>query len=245
MLFRSRLILFSEAGVTGYTLAHRQPQNLVTLGDPICKRLHALARRHRIAVAAGFFERKGSGIHVSHAVFFPSGELVVQRKARRGTVDKTIKGLRGGPAKRVVFEVNGIRCAISICADSGIANLWNDLARQGVQLHLLPTAGCGPRSLGFTEAELDQPARLRLYLKRAESVVFSKDAVRICRKHRIAMATCNQMANDGIAYFQPGHSMIVDSTGELAALIPGCFVFEHLRERIICGHVHPHEPKMA
>lgn len=58
-----------------------------------------------------------------------------------------------------------------------------------------------------------------------------------CRRHGMAMASCRLMADNGRDDFPPGHSMIVDRTGELVALIPGSVVFEHLRERVASGEV--------
>ena len=80
------------------------------------------------------------------------------------------------------------------------------------------------------------------YLKDAEYVIFSRDAITNCRSYRMVMASCNHMADNGVDYFHPGHSLIVGASGELAALLPGSFVFEHLRPRLAIGTVHPRIP---
>ena len=230
----AQLVLFAEAGVTGYTPACPT----VVVGDATCDRLHELARQHQLVIAAGFLERRGAARHIAHGVFFPDGRLVIQRKARPGPPEGSMPDWQPGPDAREIFEVAGVRCAISICADTGIPNLWANLRQQGVGLHLLPTGGCGPRGWGFTEASLADPAVFAEYLKKAATVVFSADAIRDCRQYGIALASCNQMADNGVDYFHPGHSMIVDRTGELVGLIPGSFVFEHLRERVVVGEIH-------
>jgi predicted amidohydrolase len=232
----ARLVLFAEGG-------YRKDFPSVTIGDEVCRRLAAMAGACDIVVAAGFMEQDGDARHLSHGVFFPDGRLLVQRKARPGPPEGDMPDWRPGPDERRVFEVDGVRCAISICADTGIPGLWNTLARQGVQVHLIPTAGVGPRSWGFSEAALDEPSVLEAAVKKAESMCFSGDAIRECRRHRMVMASCNQMADNGSDYFHPGHSMIVDTTGELTALIPGVCIFEHLRERLACGVVHPQMPR--
>lgn len=241
----ARLVLFGEAGVTGYEGSPRCLRRAVVLGDRICRRLHSMARRLGLVIAAGFWERNDRHFHVTHGVFYPDGRLVVQRKARPGPPERTLRNFKPGPGERTVFEVDGVRCALAICADSGIKDLPNDLARAGVQLLLAPTAGVGPRSWGFTEASLDDPSTFRAFLKKAESVCFVGEAIRLCHRHRIAMAACNQMGDDGRRYFHPGHSCIVDSTGELVALIPGVCVFEHLRERVAWGDIHPQTPRLV
>ena len=63
------------------------------------------------------------------------------------------------------------------------------------------------------------------------------------KRARVAMASCKQMADNGRDYFHPGHSTIVDSTGELVGLIPGSFIFEHLRPRVVVGEIHPKLPQ--
>ncbi len=234
----ARLVLFAEAGVTGY----RKDFAAVTIGDSTCVALQTMARDYGLVVAAGFMEQNGMFRHITHGAFFPDGSLVIQRKARPGPPEGDMEDWRPGPDERNGFEVDGVRCAISICADAGIPDLWNILARQGVQVHLIPTAGVGPRSWGFSEAALDDSQTLDAALKKMESMCFSRDAIRRCRRQRMAMVSCNQMADNGIDYFQPGHSMIVDSTGEVVGLIPGSCVFEHLREKMVCGDVHPQTP---
>jgi len=242
----ARLMLFSESGVTGCEALERTWKQAVVLGDATCRRLQQLARDYRMVIAAGFIEREGAAHHNTHGVFYPDGTLVVQRKACVTPVEKDIPNMQGGTTDRALFEVDGVKCAISICADSGQPDLLNRLARLGVQLHLIPTAGCcAGRSLGFAEAELDDAKRLEEYLAKAETVVFSRDAIRWSRLHRIAMACCNQMADDGTVYFHCGHSMIVDTTGELIGLIPGSFVFEHLRPRVVWGDIHPKAPRVV
>lgn len=239
-----QLALFSEGGVTGYEANARSIRQAFVPTDAPGRRLLRMARKYRLVIAAGFLERAGDRIYVSHGVFYPDGRVVVQRKARPGPPEQKDPIYQMGPEKREIFEVQGVRCAISICADSGVKDLPNKLARAGVQLHLTPCAGCGSRSWGFAEAELDNPRRMREFLKKSEMVLSFKEAVRQCRLHRMAQAACNQMADDGKTYFHPGHSCLIDSTGELVALIPGVCVFEHLRPRIAWGVIHAQRPRV-
>lgn len=240
-----QLILFSEGGVTGYEANTRSTRRAFVPGDAPGRRLHRMARKYRMVIAAGFLERSGKGVYVSHGAFYPNGDRVVQRKSQRGPPERNDPTFQMGPEKREIFEVGGVRCAMVICADTGIKNLSSKLARDGVQLQLIPVAGCGNRSWGFSEAELDNPRRMKEFLEKSESVLSCKEAIRQCRRHRMAMAACNQMADDGKRYFHPGHSMIVDSTGELVGLIPGVCVFEHLRPRMAWGVIHAQKPRVA
>ncbi len=236
----ARLVLFAECGVTGY----KSDSPRILIGDETTERLREMSRRYGTVIAAGFFELDARRVRNTHGVFFPDGDIVLQRKNRLSGIEEDISDFLPGEEKRVVFEVDGVRCAIAICADAGIPNLREDLAKEGVQLLLVPTAGCGPRELGFTEASLDAEDVMEHYLRQAESVVFSRDAIRNCRAYRMAMASCNQMADNGADYFHPGHSMIVDASGELVALIPGSFVFEHLRPRLALGEIRVGPPRL-
>lgn len=234
----ARLVLFSEGGVTGYEASARSLDRAMTLGDATCVRLHDMAHRHGVTIAAGFMERDGQAIHITHGVFYSDGRFAFQRKALPGPPEPKIAAFVAGPVQRTVFEVEGVRCAISICADAGIEGLWDRLKEDGVQLLLGPTAGCGPREWGFTEASLTDPAVLDRYIEKVDTVISMKEAVRACVRYGIALAACNQMADDGVNYFHPGHSCIIDRTGEMVALIPGTFVFEHLRPRVVWGDIH-------
>lgn len=233
------LILFPECGVTGY----RSTAPTISQGDKSFRSLLGLAHAYGIVVAAGFLERKEEGVFISHGVFYPNGKIRIQHKSRLAPVEKEIPDFQRGSNERMVFEVKGVRCAIAICADMAIPNLYGRLAGQGVQLLLSPTAGCGPYDLGYRESSLDDPATLKRYLKDAETVVFNKQAILHSRTHQIAFVCCNQLADNGRDYFHPGHSMIIDSTGELVALLPGSFVFEHLRPGFVVGKIHPKEPR--
>lgn len=237
----ARLALFGEGGVTGYSSSPECVATAVVPGDATWQRLQAMAREHNLTIVAGFWEREGEAIYNSQGAFAPDGEVAVQRKSMKvypNHAEFGVPGYREASADRVLFEVDGIRCAISICADSGEEGLHDKLKALGVQLHLVPTAGCGPRHLGFAEAELDDPERFEAYLKAADTVVSVTRAVPEVRKSGIPLVACNQMADDGVSYFHPGHACIIDRTGEVVALIPGSFVFEHLRPRVAWGEIH-------
>jgi len=236
----ARLVLFSECGVTGYTADSPR----IFAGDDAYKRLQRMAEHRGIVIVAGFLEQDREGIRNTQGVFYPDGRVILQHKTRPAAVEGGISGFVPGDGKQIVFEVEGLRCAIVICADTGIPDLYPNLAHDGVQLILIPTAGCGPRHLGYTEASLEDDLVFQRYLVDAESVVFSRDGISNCRAYRLAMASCNHMADNGVDYFHPGHSMIVGASGELAALIPGSFVFEHLRPRLAIGSIHPETPRI-
>jgi len=219
------LVLFSEMGVTGYLVG----VPAVTKNDSTWKSLEEMAGDHRIAIAAGFLEADAGDRYISHATFLPDGNVALQRKARAARVETAIPGFRTGHESRSVVTIGGWRIATVICAEFGIAGIRDSLRILGIDLVLAPTAGGGRREIGFSRDSLNDPATFDRYLAAAESVCFPRAAIADCRRHQTALATCNHLADNGIDYFHPGHSMVIDADGRLAALIPGCFVFEHIQ----------------
>ena len=138
---------------------------------------------------------------------------------------------------RTLFEVAGFRCAILICSDDGMPGIYEELTAAGCDLVLLPTAGAGSVSLGFHQCDLADPERRRKYLDLAVPCI-SRDGVERCLRLNLAVAACNQAGWDAATgYFHPGGSSIVDRTGEVTAVIPAQFVFEHLRPDLAVGSV--------
>jgi len=75
-----RLVLFSEAGVTGYT----PTCPTVTIGDATCRRLHGLARQYETVVAAGFLERRGAACDACRVLSGRTVRRPTQGAVRRG-----------------------------------------------------------------------------------------------------------------------------------------------------------------
>ena len=208
------------------------------------QKLLGLARKHGIVIVAGTLERAGKRLHMSAFVAYPDGRLLVQRKHRL-TPTELGAGLTPGPEKRMVFSVDGVKCAICICADSGIENLYNKLADQGVQLSLHPTAGGGGRKFMKHAADLDDPRKLKSYLRDMEKVCFMGGAIKQCLQHHMCMIACNLSGDDGVGNYHPGHAAIVDSRGKTVGLIPGEYVVEFLRPQLIHGEVVVRKPREA
>lgn len=240
----ARLILFGEGALTGYLLTPEMLPLALTKDGPAAQQLLGISRKHNIVIVAGTLERAARRLHMSAFVAYPDGRLLVQRKHRL-TPTELNAGLTPGPEKRTVFTVDGVKCAICICADSGIDNLYNKLADQGVQLSLHPTAGGGGRKFMKHAADLDDPRRLKSYLRDMEKVCFMGGAIEVCVKHRLCMIACNLSGDDGVGNYHPGHAAIVDSGGKTVGLIPGEYVVEYLRPQLIHGEVALSKPRRA
>lgn len=226
---QAQLVLFSECGITGYDLKGVGADAALSLEDPALNRVAAIARRHGVVLVAGLHEKRHDRLHNTAVVFFPEGRRVVQRKHLIMAAEKQVAPIVPAPRERTLFEVGGLQCAILICSDDGIPGIYEDLTAAGCDVVLLITAGAGSTELGFHQAELADPQRREKYLDLAVPCI-SRDGVDRCIKLNLAMAACNQAGwNPGSGYFHPGGSSITDRSGEVAAVIPPRFVFEHLR----------------
>lgn len=220
------LILFSECGLTGYDFAGRGRRAALDLDE--LGNIAALARRRRIAIVTGLYER---GPYNTAVAFLPDGRRIVQRKHK---IAPREPGVLAAPRQRHVFDYRGHRFGILICADTGARGIFGDLEAQGCDVVLLMTAGLGDAAKGFHQHELQ--TRQSQYLKAARSVCFVEPLVKRALRHRYAIAACNQCGHQG-AYFQPGHSAVITGAGEITALIPGRFVLEHLRPDLAVGSI--------
>ena len=240
----ARLILFGEAALNGYVHTPEVLATAVASDGLEAGRLRGISRVHDIVIAVGVFECNGDQRHVSHFVVFPDGRLLVQRKNRLTPKELEAK-FTPGPEERQVFEVDGVRCAVSICADSGIPDLHNKLAASGCQVSLHPCAGGGGRAAMCHVQDLADPERRKRYLADMEKVCFVGGSFFPAADHRMAMVATNLAGDDGVSNYHPGHSCIIDSRGCLVALQPGEYVVEYLRPLMIHGEAIVQEPRVC
>lgn len=232
------LLLTPEMSATGYgsypeVLALAEPAG----GGALYRSLAHTAHETGVVVCAGFVEADGEKRYLSHYVVYPDGRHVVQRKHRVTRVELpldsparlTPKGDEKDPADRGqpdevffnYFDVRDVRCVITICADSGIDDLNDLLAANGVELVLLPTGAGGRREDRVTTADLHTEEGRQKYLKVLETVFFPGRAVLDCIKYRRAMAAVNQCGFDGRALYHVGHGSIINPMGEVVGLVHG------------------------
>lgn len=231
----AELIVFSECGITGYDLKGVAMAAAIPLNDPALGQVTRLARKHHIAIVAGFFEKYGDRLYNTAAVFYPDGRRVIQHKHIPEDDRNKVGPVLLGERKRVFFEVKGFRCAILICSDAGIPGVFDELAENRCDAAIVITAGAGSDTMGFHQSELANPERRKKYLDLAVSVLSSESLERCLILHQ-ALIACNQAGWDARSgYFHPGHSSVTDRTGEVTALIPIRFVFEHLRPDLAVG----------
>lgn len=226
------VLLFSEAVLHGATISSEAVRRALPVTAPECRRVSAKARQYQLTLLVGFLERDGGNVYNSHLIAKPNGEIKVQRKYALNAEERA-NGLTAGPVERVTFTVNGLRCHIAICADSGAAAVQDFLDRDKCEVLFLPTAGGGSRANMLARASLDSETGIAAYTERMKRVAFPFDSIGYClRKHR-ALVTCNGVGDNGFDMCQEGHCIIMDRTGELAGLIPGAPVLEYQRSALV------------
>lgn len=237
----ARVILFAEGALTGYLFTPEGTACAQRADGPAADRLRACARRHQIAIVAGTIERSDAGLHVSQFVALPDGQLLLNRKSNITPTEKAA-GIVPGPEERLIFEIDGVRLAALICADSGIPDIWNKLARRGAQVFLASTAGGAGREHMCPEADLANPERRKAYIAAMEKVCFIGGSSEDCYAHRMALVAVNLVSDDGVRNYHPGHTGIIDSRGCVVGLIPGEYVPEWQHPRLLLARVLVQDP---
>lgn len=235
---KAELVLFSETGITGYDHAGVSLKAAISWEHPSLDTVADLARISRVAIVCGFYERCDGAVYNTAVAFLPNGNRVVRRKSNIVGWEANNGTVRAAPRQRVVFDHGGLRFGLLICADTGTKGVFDELESKRCDVVLILTAGLGDAAQGFHQRQLTDPKRRAGYLRAAASVCFVRGSVERALRHGYAVAACNQCGYDKrLAYFQCGHSSIVNRTGEITALIPGRFVFEHLRPEVAVGWV--------
>ncbi len=230
------VLLTPELSATGYGPYPAVLDAAEPAGDgPIYRELAGLARVTGVVIGAGFVERAGDKRHLAHYVVWPDGRFIVQRKHRVTPAERPLDAAValisepdaleniGQPTSVhfTYFDIKDVRCAVTICADSGITDIDRILAENGVELQLLPAGAGGRREDRVTTEELKTPAGRDIYFKLLEMTFFPGRSVMNCQRYGRVLAAVNQCGFDGGHFYHVGHGTITTALGEVPALIHG------------------------
>lgn len=125
---------FSECALCGYagvdhaSLADYDWDMLSDYTQQVCR----LARKLKLWLAMGSMHRNGNKKPFNSLYLIsPQGDIVDRYDKRFGTLGDLKHYTPGN--RFVIFELNGIRCALLICFDLRFPELYRELARQNVQ----------------------------------------------------------------------------------------------------------------
>jgi predicted amidohydrolase len=156
------ILVSPECGLTGYWFLRKlsvpQLRALAeTVPDgPSCRRLAALAARHRMTVGAGLVEAGGGDVfHNTYVVALPDGRVVSHRKIHAFEHP----AIHAGREVTVFDTPHGCRAALLICYDVNIVENVRIAALRGAELLLAPhqTGGCrtsNPHLMGVVDRQL-------------------------------------------------------------------------------------------
>jgi predicted amidohydrolase len=232
-----QLLLTPELSATGYGSYPEVLALAETAGNGrIYETLARSAQETGVVLCVGFVESGESTAlnYLSHYAIYPDGHFVVQRKHCITDSEapltpfvpqpQTTARVENDARSSVLiesFDVGGVRCAIAICADSGIANLNEILEAQGVQVLLLPTGSGGQREDRVTTEDLKKRAGREKYFEILQTVFLPGRAPIQCIENRRALAAVNLCGYDGIRHYHIGHGSITNAMGEVLGFFHG------------------------
>lgn len=234
-LLGADVILFSELAVNGYAL-DMPPAEVKALAQPLdgpsVQKLLASAAAHGICILAGFLEGDDEKIYNSHLIAMPGMPPRVQRK--HILTDPEIQaGLSPGPGERDVFTIKGVRCALVICADTGIPGLADHLRSLQVDIRFVPTGGGGCIDDMLPQSELATPEGRQRYTANRPRVCMPDAFDPGFSEWGSALVTSNALGRAGKSTCHQGHCIIVDALGVLRAQAHGTIIREHMHEQLI------------
>ncbi|WP_366657910.1 carbon-nitrogen hydrolase family protein [Fodinicurvata sp. EGI_FJ10296] len=140
------LLVTPEMGMTGYDIGPAKvAERAEAVNGPIMTAVASIARRHAIAIVAGFPECAGRGKPYNAAALIDAGGhcLSVCRKTHLfGDVDRS--QFTPGDALAQPVDLNGWRVSLAICYDIEFPEVARHFALQGVEAILVPTANMLP-----------------------------------------------------------------------------------------------------
>ena len=145
--------------------------------------------------------------------------------------------VREGEEQFSYFSVQGVKCAVVICADFGIRSLNAVFERDGVELLLLPTGAGGKREERLSNADLKTEQGLERYYTIMKDACFPGKGMIDCIRCRRAMAAVNICGWDGKSLYHGGQGSIINSFGDAVALIAGIPNIDRQRPRFAWGAI--------
>ena len=155
------LLLCPEMFLTGYAIG---PERVAALAEPadgaLSRAVASIARRHRVAIVCGYPERHPAGGRPYNAAQFFAANGTRRARYRKtrlfGDMDRA--QFTAGDTASQAFTWRGWRLGLLICYDVEFPEAVRDLAAQGVDAVLVPTANMRE----FDEVPLQMvPARAR------------------------------------------------------------------------------------
>lgn len=235
----ARVVAFSECGINGYDLHGRGYATAFDTNAVPLQAVADMAKRHKVVLVVGFWERTPDRIYNTAAAIYPDGRRVFQRKYAIGEIEQAQDLVGRGPEERNYFEVDGFKCAMIICSDSSASKLYENMAAEHCDVLFHITAGAGSVSYGWYEIQIKTGGGRKNYLDYEEQQPhYPRWTIEQCMKFNYSQVLVNQRGwVPELGYFHPGCGIIVNRSGEMTLNLPGIFIFEWLRPEVGVGWV--------
>ena len=131
------VVVFPEAGLSGYCDPRLFPQAAQPLDSPWVKQFVEMTARYRIVASGGFLQANPNGPPFVTQLLAQNGRMVgVYRKHNLGDeVEWTIFSPGNeSPVFNLRLPSGDLTCALAICADSDLPDLFTRFARQGARI---------------------------------------------------------------------------------------------------------------
>ena len=202
------MAVFPEMSLTGSVDPSQTPERLVTLEDPAVAAMTAFTSETGVAAVFGLSERAENGdAHIAQVVAAHGRIVGVQRKRHLGEGEESYTAADADAA----VDLDGVRCAVAICAESGVDRPFDHAVAVGANLVLLCAAP------GLYGRRIDESAWRRGWeWWRSEGL---GDARRHARERGLWIAVATQAGSTYDEDF-PGGAALVDPTGRVCAELP-------------------------
>lgn len=137
------VLVFPELFVTGYNIGDQIKKFAQPREGQIVSRLAEIAKQNSIAIICGFPELDQGKIYNSSIAIDSTGSLVGHHRKVFLFGDEEKQIFTSGNSFSC-FELNGVRCGMSICYDIEFPETTRDLAKQGARIVFNPTANMMP-----------------------------------------------------------------------------------------------------
>ena len=203
----ARLVLFPEGCLNGNAM-RREQQDSMLLEPAAFASLQATANKDDIVICVGFTVPVSDKMNNAFAIIQPAKPLLIQYKCWRSRLEPEF--LMAWPdATRTVFEVDGVRCVISICCEYGMEWIDKAVHASDPDMILNPSAG----SIKPDQVQFGEPTAATDQFRK-DCSMFMDRAVESVKKTGLVKVSTNPLGFDGETWW-PGNSYIVGGDGSV------------------------------
>lgn len=148
----ARMLMTPELSLVGYGAGADLPLLAEPADGRLTGRVAAIARKHDIAIVAGFAERDGEAVYNSALLVSADSRAVYRKSQLYGPYER--RWFRPGPPASVIAHHDGLKFGLLICYDVEFPENVRRLAKAGVDAVLVPTALPAGGSADFIAAHM-------------------------------------------------------------------------------------------